>query len=335
MTMFSRRHTRTALAALGAVGLALAAAAPAAAANGTPITPTELFNGYQACSTDANTPAFVGRDSLGVLLEGIPDVTDPVAGDPVTEQFRLWPVSDPSQITSVTHDHALAGNENSGRIPQGDLTDGATYAWQGETLVGGAASDWSGTCYFTYDTSRPADPVITSSGYPENQTDPGGDPVDFTLGAGGANGFTGYQFSCQQRTAQEPVVMIGHHGIPQPEDPYTDTQSAIRADALGGTATLHLVPPSNGPITLYARSLDRAGNVSNTVSYSFFLKTTAPTVMPEGGTPHFGDHTTFDLTPDAGAQANSPVLSYTVQYGDLWNATTSVTDAGGGRQNRP
>lgn len=324
MTMFSRRHPRAVLTAFAAVGLALAAAAPAAAADGTPTTPTELFSADQPCSTDANTPAFVGRNTLGVFLEGIPDVTDPAEGEPVTEQFRLWPVADPSQVTTVTHDYAVTGNENGASVPPADFTDGATYAYQGQTLVGAAASDWSATCYFTYDISAPVDPVITSSDYPENQTDPGGDPADFALSAGGADDITGYEFSWQP-DLPVPVFTYGDHGIPQPDDPYTDTRYFVRADTLGGTAALHLVPPTDGPATLYVRSLDRAGNVSDTVGYSFFLKSTAPSVTPEGGDPHFGDHTTFDIAPDAGAQADSPVVSYTVTYGDIVDPDTTVT----------
>lgn len=53
-------RSRAVLASVGTLGLALAAAvSPASAADATPVTPTQLFNGNQSCSTDSDRPTYL------------------------------------------------------------------------------------------------------------------------------------------------------------------------------------------------------------------------------------------------------------------------------------
>jgi hypothetical protein len=316
---------RVALASLGVLGLALAGASPALAASGTPTTPTELFTDYKFCATDANAPTYVGgRD--GVDIRGIPADTDSVNNHFLTAQYRVWPVSDPTQTTTLTRTTVPTGFEGPVTVPATALTDGQTYAWQAQTVAGSDASDWSNPCYFTVDNTRPsAAPAVTSSNYPQDQWDAGGVPVEFTIDANGADDVAGFEFSWQQ-DLPVPVTAIGAYGIPQPNDPYDDTRYFVRADRLGGSATLHLVPPSPfGPKTLWVRSLDRAGNVSAMTSYDFLVRSTAPTVTPSDPSPQFGDSASLRLTPNPGAQAASPIVSYTVRTSDDGQAEKTVT----------
>ncbi|MFK0110926.1 hypothetical protein [Streptomyces sp. NPDC091217] len=312
----TRAHTRAraVLAVLGTLGLALAAAAaPANAAAPTPVTPTQLFNGYQNCSTDADQPTYLWAGN-GLVVEGIPATTDSTDNPSLTVRYQVWPVADPTQTTTVTRIGSVSGFEAPSSLPADALADGHTYAWQAQTVAGATASDWSAPCYVTIDNTRPAKaPTVSSPNYPPDTRNPGGEPVEFKLDADGDKDVTGFEFSWQQVL---PVIgtNIGDHGIPQPQDPYTDTRYFARADAPGGSATIHLVPPSGaGLMTLWVRSLDRAYNGSEDTEYMFFVRSTAPTVTPDNPSPEFGDTVTFTLRPDPGVQAVSPVVGYSVK----------------------
>ncbi len=309
-------RARAVLAVLGTLGLVLAAAAaaPASAADRTPVTPTQLFNGYQNCSTDADRPAYV-EASLGLVVEGIPSTTDSTDHSLLTARYQVWPVTDPTRTTTVTRGSTTPGSEAVAPLPSEALADGQTYAWQAQTVAGGAASDWSAPCYIRIDNTRPASaPAVSSSNYPPNTWNQGGEPVEFTLDAGGDDDVTGFEFSWRQ-DFRVLTTTIGDHGVPEPLNPYADTGSFARADAPGGKATVRLIPPdgSVGPVTLWVRGLDRAYNPSAATGYSFLVRSTAPTVTPDVPSPGFGDPVTFTLRPDPGVQSASPVVSYSVE----------------------
>ncbi|MEU1520205.1 hypothetical protein ABZ490_50270 [Streptomyces sp. NPDC005811] len=311
---FFGARPRAVLASLGASGLLLAAATtPASAAGGVPLTPTQLFDGYRHCSTDASRPSYRWTGE-GLVVEGIPGITDTTGNPLVGVRYQVWPVADPTQITTVTRDRVAPGFEAPATLPASALADGQTYAWQAQTVVGTAVSDWTAPCYVTADRTRPANaPTVTSPNYPPDGWNKGGEPVEFTLGSGGVEDVEGFEFSWQQDL---PVIgtNIGDHGIPQPVDPYADTRYFQRADALGGSATLRLVPPTgSGPMTLWVRSLDRAHTGSAITSYRFYVSSTAPTVTPAVPQPEFGEPTTFTFRPDPELQAKSPVVGYSVR----------------------
>ncbi|ANS66694.1 large secreted protein [Streptomyces lincolnensis] len=314
MTMTIGARPRAVLAALGTLGLALTAAvSPASAAGGTPTTPTQLFNGYRNCSTDADRPSYRSAHE-GLVVMGIPGTTDTSADPLMGVRYQVWPVSDPTQVTTVARDRVSPGFEAPVTLPASALADGQTYAWQARSVIGDAVSDWTAPCYITIDNTRPANaPTISSPNYPPEGWTEGGEPVEFTLGANGADDVEGYEFSWQQDL---PVigVSIGEYGIPQPVDPYENTKYFKRADTLGGSATLKLIPPSgSGPMTLWVRSLDRAYNGSATASYRFYVGSAGPTITPSVPNPEFGEPTDFTFRPDPGLQAKSPVVSYSVQ----------------------
>lgn len=313
MRMSWRARTRAVSAAVGALSLALLVAPQAVAEGGTPTTPTELFNGYAACSNDVNAPTYVWG-SEGVVLEGVPGLSDDDGMTTPSEQFQVWSVADPTQITSLTHRFAGVGNEAGVTAPADVLTDGQVYAWQAQTVAGTDASDWSAPCYFTVDDTRPSTtPTVASANYPQGQVSQGGDAVQFTFAANGVSDVAGFEFDWQNSL---PVtgVNIGEHGIPQPKDPYADSRYFVRADSLGGSATVSLIPPAGwGPKTLYVVSLDRTGNRSfDEATYTFSVTTGVPTVTPPAN-PLFDRPATFRFTPNAQLQAKSPAVSYAVR----------------------
>ncbi|MFI0901471.1 hypothetical protein [Streptomyces sp. NPDC020983] len=303
------------MAAGGALGLALLAAPQAVATGGTPTTPTELFNGYRACSTDPAAPAYLSGNG-GVELEGIPALIGDEGMPTVTatEEFQVHPVADPARVTSLILGTAVLGNEGWVTVPVSALTDGQAYAWQARTVAGTAASDWSAPCYFVADNTRPSTPpAVTSDNYPQDQISDGGDPVRFTFDANGVDDVEGYEFAWQDPLPVH-VVGFGEHAVPQPSDPYADSRYYVRADHLGGSATVSLIPPAGfGPVTLHVVSLDRAGTRSfDEATYGFRLTSQVPTVTPPAN-PAFDEPATFRFTPNAQLQAKSPTVSYTVR----------------------
>lgn len=301
---------RAALLIAGAAALALAGGSPASAAGGSPTTPTHLFNDLRACSTQSDAPAYVSARG-GLELEGVPDDADTGTGLFVTVQYRVWPVSDPSQTTTVTDTHAEKDYEAPVTVPEGDFTDGQAYAWQAQTVSGDAASDWSVPCYMVVDNTGPASPTVTSTNYPQDGWNEGGVPVHFVFDPAGTPDVEGYEFDWQQSL---PVsgVSIGDHGIPEPNDPYDDPRYFVRAPSLGAPVELDLVPRGSGPVTLYVASMDRAGHRTAPVSYTFLLDSQEPTVTPRSQ-PQFDEPVTFDLAPNPVLQAKSPTVSYTVK----------------------
>ncbi|MFC5643054.1 hypothetical protein [Kitasatospora cinereorecta] len=336
MNRTSAARVRAAFAPVAAVGLALlAVATPAHATGGTPTTPTDLYNEYQACSTDQAKPLYVaGRD--GLVVEGIPGHTD--AGVRwVTEQFRAWPLSDPSQVITGERGYASVGNEAATTLGglNAPLLNGETYTWQARTVDAdsGAASDWSASCYVTTDDTFPsAAPTVSSSNYPEGQQNQGGAPIKLTFGANGASDVAGYEFTWFGTFPVGGVSSVGEHGIPEYHDPYvTSPNYFARADSLGGSATVNLIPPNDsGYLVLRVASLDRAFNMSQPTTYYISVKPDAPTVTKVSNSPQYGKDATFKITPDPGLQAASPVVSYTVKHlGQSQSETTVKASASG------
>ncbi|MFG2094574.1 hypothetical protein [Streptomyces sp. NPDC048612] len=278
-----------------------------------------------------NRPSYQSTGD-GLVVEGIPGVTgtaDSTDTLRVGVRYQAWPVTDPTRITTVTRKYASLGFEAPATLPASALADGQTYAWQAQTVAGGAASDWSAPCYVTSDKTSPAKaPTITSPNYSPDGWNKGGEPAEFTLSAGGVDDVEGFEFSWQQDV---PAIGTdtGDHGVPQPVDWYSYTKYFKRADKLGGSATLRLVPPGgHGPMTLWVRSLDRAHNRSPYAGYDFRISSTMPTVTPAVPKPAFGEPTTFTFRPDPELQAKSPVVSYSVETSGVQNDRTFEVAAG-------
>ncbi|MFD8594182.1 hypothetical protein ACFV1L_04195 [Kitasatospora sp. NPDC059646] len=306
-----RAHARVALAAGAGLTLALLVPGAAGAATGTPNVPTDLYNAYQPCATDPNAPLVVAGRGSGVTVEGIPSHTSPSAYY-LTEQFRYWPVADPTQIATVERTWSTPGYEATAELP--GLVDGSTYAWQARTVdpSNGAASDWTASCYVLADDTFPSQaPTVVSPNYPEDQASQGGAPIHLELGSNGVSDIVGFQYSWDGVFSVSGAD-IGEHGIPHYNDPFADPKWAVRADTLGGTASVDLMPRSPSWIQdLYVRSVDRAMNPSPTYHYRIRIKADAPKITALSNAP-YGKPVTFKFTPDPGVQAASPVVSYSI-----------------------
>jgi hypothetical protein len=342
MQMSLGGRSRAALVAIATLGLALAAAAPATAATTGPPTPIDLFNGELSCSTNAASPTYVSavsgvQNEQGVILEGLSQDTNSSDSPFITEQFQVWPVSDPTQTVALSNTTVVPAFEGTVVVPPADLTEGQTYAWQVQAVGASGTSAVTAPCYFAVDNTAPANPpTITSANYPQGQVDQGGAPVQVTLGANGVSDVQGYVFSWTQPLPVPLLAGIGAFGIPQPVDNYADPTHFALASTLGGSATVNLIPPSgSGPMTLTVASLDRAVNESPAATYTFDVAPAAPTIKPLVANPRFDQKTTFVITPNPGLQAESPAVSYTVQFFGQTQQTFTVKASPSGKAEVP
>lgn len=298
---------RNAIISLAAAVFLLAPAAPALADTSGPTTPNNLRNGYQgstqACSTDPNSPLYLNGGG-GIMLEG--ESTSTVTSI-LSEQFQIWPLNDPAEVQPYGPLSAGSGTEGMLRLQSSSLSDGQEYAWDVQASDSSGTSAWSATCYFTVDDTAPPAPTVTSPNYPQGADDQGGAPIQVEFGANGGSDVTGYLFSWVGYPA-------GNCSVPS-SGVYTSGSGCVPASTLGGSATALLIPPDGSFYRiLTVASLDRAGNMSATTTYDFYVKQDAPTVVEQTGNAGFGDTAHFHVTADPGLEAVSPVTSYTVTY---------------------
>ncbi|MEU9254394.1 FG-GAP-like repeat-containing protein [Streptomyces sp. NPDC048270] len=194
----------------------------------------------------ACTGGLVGNTPLSLFAT----VDSPEAGN-LTAEFQVFrPGQSAPLLTQAIP--ALKGKAATWSIPDADLPTG-DYTWNVRGVnAAGQTSAWSQTCAFSVDRTRPqAPPVISSVQFPDAsngvpaQTGNARTPGTFTFAAGGV----------------EVVSEIVY---------WTDWDSRRVSVAPGAAVTL--VPPTAGPHTVRAQSLDKAGNVSDTATYSFFAK---------------------------------------------------------------
>ncbi|TGJ96670.1 hypothetical protein DLJ96_00790 [Actinotalea fermentans ATCC 43279 = JCM 9966 = DSM 3133] len=217
--------------------------------NRQPNTPTALTttNPETACVSGAGRP-FI-RSVTPTLRATL---SDPEA-DNVQGRWDIFRVSDGAVIWGPSWTSAKAsGSQHALTVPAGVLAHGGTYRWRvigADTrgLQGGA-----GTCEFTVDTSAPPTPqVLPAAGgtaqYPENQISGGiGQAGKFSLGAAGASDVVSYKYSFNSDALNQTV-----------------------AAGASNAATITYTPNTVGGVTLYVRSVDRAGNTSPTRTYFF------------------------------------------------------------------
>jgi hypothetical protein len=140
-------------------------------------------------------------------------------------------------------------------VPATDAPDGAELAYRVRGGDGVDFGPWSRWCDVTIDRTAPsAPPAVSSTDYPEcaypyNDCPTGGGigrTGAFTFGVNGVDDVVGFQYDS--------------HDQPQ-------TYVAVT----NGTATAQFTPPGDGPMDLYVRSVDRAGNLGPIHKYHFWV----------------------------------------------------------------
>lgn len=236
--------------------------------------------------------------------------SDPDAWDTPATEFAVWPTAHSTARTTYTNPNGISGRANGFTIPSAALVDGKSYGWQARVSDGVETSAWSKKCYFTYDASRPSTPNVTSSNYPAYSTGqpvPVGEPGLFTFSGHGDKDIAGFQYSwnelgvngCSNSGAYGQLVCPDRLSGP----------GTVRANAPGGTATVALSPPRAGPALLRVRSIDVAGNSSDTVTYQMYIPPSEPRITVLSGTPLWNKEVVLKISPAPGV---SEVTEYDI-----------------------
>ncbi|HWH00916.1 MAG TPA: LamG domain-containing protein, partial [Pilimelia sp.] len=169
----------------------------------------------------------------GDSLRGIWDI---YGGAPDHREPNVW------QTSGATHsiDVDLTGRH------------GQTVSWTLWASDGTDGGPWvSGPGPFVVDTvGIGVRPEVTGTVYPSDGRWHGGVgvPGQFTFSAAGVADVDHYRYG------------------------WTHPDTVVPADSLGGSATVTLTPPGDGPRTLYVRSVDRAGHQSPTTEYRIYVR---------------------------------------------------------------
>ncbi|MFG1807427.1 FG-GAP repeat domain-containing protein [Streptomyces sp. NPDC049040] len=160
---------------------------------------------------------------------------------------------------SAPYDSTVSGYGGDTRgvsLPAGDFADGVTYTWRARDVdPAGTASEWSGDCHFTVDLTPPAVPVVTSRVFP---------PIDSAKPAPPARTTGAFTFEVSGPGSQDTVRF--EYGLNR--DAGSGSALPLGPD---GTAKVRLTPAQWGTNYLNVRTVDRAGNVSGTVQYAFYV----------------------------------------------------------------
>ncbi|MFJ3707208.1 FG-GAP-like repeat-containing protein [Streptomyces sp. NPDC090053] len=192
-------------------------------------------------------------------------------GGSVKVKFNLWatghhPNDDPKGVIIVNKTvSASSGTVAKLKVTKAELTPyldlaNGNFSWKAQDSDGSLTSDWTPTagapgCRFVFDPTRPSTPPgIASSQFPDGSD---GWPAvtgsvrtegSFALSSGGVGDVTKYEY-------------------------WTDTDATVHTvspSSPGSSITVKFTPTTAGTNHVYARSLDKAGNKSDTADYLFY-----------------------------------------------------------------
>lgn len=179
-------------------------------------------------------------------------VDDPDAGN-LEAEFRLSKLSSfpgGSSVVATQTIPAAKGRVATWSVPDSALPDGS-YTWTVRTKdQDNAYSEWSSSCGFRIDRTRPSQsPTISSTQFPDGRS-------GWPAGTGKARTPGTFTFSANGVTDAKEILY------------YTDAEPALQAVAPGRSVTI--TPPGAGPHFVYAITVDKAGNRSDTATYLYY-----------------------------------------------------------------
>lgn len=257
-----------------------------------------LYNGGLACTQLKPYPRISG---FATVLQAVGSDADGDDERAVKTEVAIWPKATPDARQTFIGEHGISGRANTVNLPEGTLTDGESYAWQARVTDGADTSAWSKKCFFTYDRTAPGVPTVTSSNYPADGTGehaPAGVPAVFTFSGNGNKDVAGFRYSWRG-LGVNTCSASGEYGQLVCFDQFSSS-GAVKANTAGGSATVTVNPIGFGPQTLSVRSIDLAGNVSQTVEYRTFVPWTAPEIQVESGQPEWGQEVVLKFVPAPG-----------------------------------
>ncbi|MFG2055316.1 hypothetical protein ACGFI9_14945 [Micromonospora sp. NPDC048930] len=269
---------------------------------------TNLYNGGFACGQA--TP-YRRLGGLADILQALGRDADEYDQGNLHTEVAIWPANDPS--ARQVFQGSEGSNERVGtvKLPSGTLVDDTSYTWQARISDGTDSSEWSKKCSFTYDATDPSIPTVTSPNYPRGGDAPVGEPGIFTFSGNGDPDVAGFQYGWNGLGISGICSIYGDVGQYVCGDPL---EHAVRADD-NGIATLSLSPPRVGWQALTVRSIDLAGNVSDTTTYEVIAGPSDPRVEVVGPEPEWNKEVTLKFTPYAGVSGVTE-YEYTVDGGE-------------------
>ncbi|MGI5190733.1 hypothetical protein ACQEVI_21520 [Promicromonospora sp. CA-289599] len=172
-------------------------------------------------------------------------------GNTTKARFQIWRINSSTQVWGAfMSSYQFSGRTHTIQVPSGRLGHNVVYKWRVLAKDStGREGSWSKWCEFGVDTSKPNMPtvaVLTS-----------GEGVEAAYQHGeetGGVGLTG-KFRLGPNGSTD-VVRYAYSFGSQSFDKTAKAQSS-------GTATISFTPKTSGPLTLWVRSYDRAGNQSD------------------------------------------------------------------------
>jgi hypothetical protein len=207
--------------------------------------------------TSCSSGGLIGNTKVSLYAT----VKDKDAGN-LTARFRVFKSGSSTAVVDQSIP-AANGKVATLSVQDADLPTG-DYTWQVSAKdKEGVESGWSKTCKFSVDRTRPSKPpVITSE---DNQFPPG--DAGWPSVTGKAREAGRFLF------AANGVTDVDHYVW------YTDHDPTLRDTAPGIPVTI--TPPGYGPHFVYAYSVDKAGNRSDTATYLYYA--TRSTTRDEPG----------------------------------------------------
>ncbi|WP_051833392.1 FG-GAP-like repeat-containing protein [Streptomyces katrae] len=214
--------------------------------NNPPGTPSGLGTSPGTSCTDGGV---VGNARMSLYAK-----VDDADGGNLEAEFQLFKEGQAAPVVT----QSLAANK--GQVVTWSVVDGAlptgSYTWKVRAKdQDGASSGWSATCKFEVDRDRPSQPPTVSS-------------VQFPDGRAGWPATTG-------KARSEGTFTFGANGVKDAKEIwyYTDSEPRLKSVAPGANASI--TPPGAGPHFVYAYTVDKAGNRSDTATYQYYASRSA------------------------------------------------------------
>ncbi|MEV0444563.1 FG-GAP-like repeat-containing protein [Streptomyces spectabilis] len=189
-------------------------------------------------------------------------------GGTVKTRFHLWATGHHDDGPKVFFDKTVSttsGTAAKVKVPKDTLsrylsTAGGSFSWKAQVEDSRSESGWTPKlgapgCQFVFDPNRPSHPPgIISSQFPD-----GGDGWPAVTGSVRTSGTFGLSSGGVRDVAKYEY--------------WTDTDPKVRTatpGSAGGDVAVKFTPTATGTNHLYARSVDKAGNKSDTAGYLFY-----------------------------------------------------------------
>ncbi|MFH8800586.1 DNRLRE domain-containing protein [Streptomyces sp. NPDC017936] len=287
--------------------------------NRKPKTPTSVLQSPGSTCDKTSPYLHIGKRDLTLsAVSSDPDDTS-TRQDLKYLDFELWRTGYGDDKILDKNVTVSSTGKASATVLKSEFTNGYTYSWRVRAIdSSGAASAYAPTsdpyvCRFVYDSSKPNEPLVTSTVFPPADDD---GSVWSTVKFGTSGAFT---FAPDEDT-----------DVTRFEWSFNTTTYADGKNVTAGTSTsVSLPPPMAGPNVLYVRAKDSAGNPSLGTKYLFY-------VTPRDSADKPGDMT-GDATPDllAISSAGNLWMYPSTSAGDLHVSLSAAHDGGIGLLSDP